>query len=1545
MRKAKRWNMFAVLLALVLSVTTCFNVDNTAQAAAKKYVKSLKISNSTMKVTAGKKGKRNVTVKTKGKLNKSVTVKSSNKAIATVKVGTANKKGVSTITVTGKSAGTAKITVTTKSKNKNKKKLKKTFKVNVSGGSTTPQTANSSTNSNNTPNTTEEPNTANPPAKVEVANVRFAVSTVEMTVGDIKTTVATIEPSNANNTTITYSSSDISQSVIKVDAKTGTVTAVGAGTAVVTATANNGVKATYTVVVNEPQIAVDKVSVTSNSEHYYANSDVQLSATVEPENATYESIIWKSNNTDGAIVDKNGLVSCLRAGETVTITATAGEVTGKITFTVEAEPVKEVAVTSVAASVSDMDKNDAGVYTIKEGATAQITTVIEPADATYKEIRYSVKDDSKLLTVSETGLVTANSEGNATIVVTVGDKTAEVSFNIVPNEYSVSLDKTDTQILSLKSGYNTNTLTATVVPSTEIVTWSSSNAGVVDIEQTSTNTVTVTAVAAGQTTITATVGNKKASVDYIITENDYVIFTKANGMAEGNYEFTVAASYKFSNDSVTAAALKNSTILLTYGSDTSKVYTATFKSINGDSATYSVNPTDFVISGHYGEMNGVYKLSHGIGDYLIDADDGLSVTYTEKKYANRIAGRVVDSDSKEALAGVNVKTGAGFSTVTDENGYYDVPSTNGDKVSVSYSMNGYFDTSSSIMVGTQRTSVKNIEMASYDPTKLVLTGTIKATDYESNDAFENDFKVDLQVKNNDGEYDTIATIYTTTLEGTTKADTLTYKFGNSNATGLRDLYGNELPNCNILPEELSINSSSTYRVVITNGVGENKFNPIYTRTERTVTTSTTKREFSADMAAMKQVTPLAGLKIAKNTFSFDEKANDIPDNNNSDLTFTSIKLYATDGTQNADTLLLEASDVTVKTETATVGIRTNAKEIDLREIFGSVQAPVELELPATSAANNIHYYVVFEQKNNAYTVVEVPVEAAGSDITIDNIDSFQKGWSGDSSAGYKLNVAYKATTESIHAIDRTTNLIYAIDNNFNKIMDSHLMVHFNIYQVMNGVNVFLGSTGSTDLVLDSSNAISANNTFDKLATTNEYIAVPQNDYLSDSVIAIAPGETNINVSSDAVANIGSVNVTLKSTSNLPDNGQVFVNSIKLVSGADTNNVIATKAINDNVEIIDGELAVDVSDKFAKIPAGDYKIIYDISGYETVTSDTITLYGFEQTDVSVKDSFTALSKTGVKASVLCDNQAISSPLYALLINSDGVISAASSFRDGSFSMIDGQNGNDISAGSYTLVIRGPGYNTFVQRKTLNAGVTTLLDDIVLEEGARGTIQLYATCNGQSIYSFDGKDITKRTGEMQATVDVTAYDQYYVPASFCATAALRERIAGWDSDYIGAYEMQPSSDGAYYESGNKISKDTNYKVMVTGDFFVTTSFDASLSSNDQGQKVTLENRTVEYNTPEALTKLALTYNVSGNTQLAAGTDYIVLTNEDGTYNGTIAKTWISPSDDKSRTVNIYVPTGFTGKVSVYSSGVTLGSSELDNYNTQSNLTVPLYELSNQ
>jgi hypothetical protein len=109
--------------------------------------------------------------------------------------------------------------------------------------------------------------------------------------------------------------------------KNGTVTAVAEGTAIITATAEDGsgVSASMTVQVIVP---VRKITLSETKQLDLAPLvPWRVTAQVEPENATNQEIIWKSSSGKVASVDEHGTITGVSPG-TATITAEAADGNG-----------------------------------------------------------------------------------------------------------------------------------------------------------------------------------------------------------------------------------------------------------------------------------------------------------------------------------------------------------------------------------------------------------------------------------------------------------------------------------------------------------------------------------------------------------------------------------------------------------------------------------------------------------------------------------------------------------------------------------------------------------------------------------------------------------------------------------------------------------------------------------------------------------------------------------------------------------------------------------------------------------------------------------------------------------------------------------------------------------------------------------------------------------------------------------------------------------------------------------------------------------------
>ena len=118
---------------------------------------------------------------------------------------------------------------------------------------------------------------------------------------------ADIQPANATDKSIAWKSSN--SAVASVDEK-GRVTALKSGTAVISAVMKNGIRAECRITV---KIAVDHIQLDSTSPVFVTNTG-DVKATVYPQDATNQKVIWHSSNTSVVTVDQNGHYKTLKPG-------------------------------------------------------------------------------------------------------------------------------------------------------------------------------------------------------------------------------------------------------------------------------------------------------------------------------------------------------------------------------------------------------------------------------------------------------------------------------------------------------------------------------------------------------------------------------------------------------------------------------------------------------------------------------------------------------------------------------------------------------------------------------------------------------------------------------------------------------------------------------------------------------------------------------------------------------------------------------------------------------------------------------------------------------------------------------------------------------------------------------------------------------------------------------------------------------------------------------------------------------------------------------
>ena len=350
---------------------------------------------------------------------------------------------------------------------------------------------------------------------VAVTGVKVTPTIVDLKVNETKQLTITVEPNEATNKNYTCESNN--KSVAIVDSK-GLVIAVGAGTAIITITTEDGKKT-----------ALCRVNVTESGSFALSATTLNVTAagTTLGVNVTSDkawtldydsSVTWLKASPKGGVgsqavtftVEKNEST----VERTVVVTFKQAE-TKKLKLTITQEEAKSVHVPLLGISSIE------SALKLKVGTSATLFVKYNPDNATNKKVTWEVTEGAASLSVdANSGKITAtNVTGTAKVKATSeeGGHTAECTVTVTTEYVPVESISVSPAIANLTVG-GTQLLSVSVKPQTatnKTATWAvTAGADVVSVD----GTGLVRALKEGTATVTATVSGKTATCTVNVTE-------------------------------------------------------------------------------------------------------------------------------------------------------------------------------------------------------------------------------------------------------------------------------------------------------------------------------------------------------------------------------------------------------------------------------------------------------------------------------------------------------------------------------------------------------------------------------------------------------------------------------------------------------------------------------------------------------------------------------------------------------------------------------------------------------------------------------------------------------------------------------------------------------------------------------------------------------------------------------------------------------------------------------------------------------------------
>lgn len=292
-------------------------------------------------------------------------------------------------------------------------------------------------------------------------------------------------PDDVSDKTLIWTSAD--GAIASVSAK-GIVQGQEIGITTITVKDKQGNSANCSIEVYVPvkSVRISQKDVVLNS----GDTSHALQAVIAPENAKYQSVKWESSDETIAMIDDDGKLTALKAGDCVISATTLDPAGAKVkTATCKItvfQPTEGITFDEASCEVG-----------IKQSIT--LTPIFSPTDASDQTVIWSSSDD-EIVTITSKGL--ASGKGIGTVTVTAADSQGNEAVCKVTVYQTITSISFSQKEMTLKTGETSEAIIASIVPGDakyRTLTWTTSDETVATVDSQG----HVTAVKAGTVNISA----------------------------------------------------------------------------------------------------------------------------------------------------------------------------------------------------------------------------------------------------------------------------------------------------------------------------------------------------------------------------------------------------------------------------------------------------------------------------------------------------------------------------------------------------------------------------------------------------------------------------------------------------------------------------------------------------------------------------------------------------------------------------------------------------------------------------------------------------------------------------------------------------------------------------------------------------------------------------------------------------------------------------------------------------------------------------------